>query len=71
MTTAIFLIGFIAMALLTIIAGIGWGVSVSTVERLTKENSKLANSNKELSVELVKQKSLNNILKIALGDKKK
>jgi hypothetical protein len=69
--TAIFLISLITMAIMLIIAGIGWGVSVSTVERLTKENSKLANSNKELSVEVAKQQSLNNIYRVALGEKKK
>ena len=70
MTTVIYLIGCIALSLMTIIAGIGWGVSTSTVERLSQENSDLAKENKELSVELARQKAHNAILKVALGDKK-
>lgn len=69
MMTTICFICCIAMALMLIIAGIGWGISTSTVDRLTDENSKLAKSNKELSVELAKQKSQNSILRLALDTK--
>ncbi len=71
MMTVIYLVSVIALGLLNLITGIGWGVSASTVDSLAKENSNLVKENKELSVELVKQKAHNVILKVTLGDKKK